>query len=472
MSRHEPGLPAPASGAGSPRVLIVACGFPPASDPTSYRWLRFAGGLARLGWGVEVLTTRPAPRFEYFDPALADRIPKEVVVHRAHPGVYQPRVWRARLARAVPVPQVNGKRAGRPGIEEAPRALLRSLDERFSPLKIPDQTFEWIVPGVLLGLRVLARRRFDLIASSGAPFSSHVVAHRLQRWSRVPWVADFSDPFADNPFVRRPGWRRRVDRALETSWFRDLAGTIVPVPEMKEMFLRRHAAVRPDSIHVVPYGFDEELYAAAPPHSFEGFTIVHTGTFYSGLRDPGPFFQALAAVSDLPIRVVHAGVLQPEMAEQMRGLGLTERFEVLGLVSREEVCPLQLGGSCLLLIGNRGGVQLPGKLLDYLGAQRPILALENDPHDIAARMVREEGAGLVVPNEPEPIERAIRQVFGWWREGTLEGRFRHDGARQYAWSNLESLLDRTLRGHIGGAGRPTAPAQEDEPPVSAPAARS
>jgi glycosyltransferase involved in cell wall biosynthesis len=285
-------------------------------------------------------------------------------------------------------------------------------------------------------------------------------------------VADFSDPFADNPFVPRPGWRRRVDRALETSWFRDLDGTIVPVPEMKALFLRRHAALRPDSIHVVPYGFDEELYAAARPRSFEGFTIVHTGTFYSGFRDPGPFFHALAAVRDLPVRVVHAGVLLPEMAEQMRRLGIADRFEVLGLVPREEVCSLQLGGSCLLLIGNHGGVQLPGKLLDYLGAQRPILALENDTHDIAARMVREAGAGLVVANQPEAIERGIRQVFGWWREGTLEGRFSHDGARQYTWSNLERLLDRMLRGFIGGAGCPTAPARECGPPMSAPAARS
>ena len=90
-----------ASAPGSPRVLVVARGFPPTSDPTSYRWLRFAGGLARHGWNVEVLTAEPTPKFEYFDPGLSLRIPAEVTVHRAYAGPYQPRVWRARIVRAA-----------------------------------------------------------------------------------------------------------------------------------------------------------------------------------------------------------------------------------------------------------------------------------------------------------------------------------------------------------------------------------
>jgi glycosyl transferase family 4 len=456
MTSREPDS-TPVPGAGRPpRVLVVARGFPPSSDPTSYRWLRFARGLSRNGWDVHVLTTRPVPRFEYYHPALADQIPADVTVHRAHPGLYQPRVWRARMARTSAAPRSNGDAAGaaRPARAMTPRALLRDLDDRIHQLKIPDPSFEWILPGVWMGLRVLGRQRFDLIVSSGAPFSSHVVAHQLRRWSRLPWVADFSDPFADNPFVQRPTWRLRLDQALEAAWFRALDGVIVPVPEMKALFLGQHPAMGPESIHVIPYGFDEALYATARPHPFAGFTLVHTGTFYPGLRDPSPFIHALAAVRDLPLRVVHAGILQPEWVGLLDRLGIADRFEVLGLLPREEVGSLQLGGSCLLLIGNRGGLQLPGKLLDYLGAQRPILALENDAHDIAARMVRDLGAGLVVANETDAIARGLRQVFDWWRDGTLGGRFRHDGAREYSWSHLEDVLDHTLRGHA--AARKTA----------------
>lgn len=438
-----------------PRVLVVAHGFPPFSDPTSHRWLRFAGGLARNGWDVEVLTARPTPRFEYFDPALVGRIPPAVRVHRAHPGVYQPRIWKARLQRATAAPGSGGKTGGAgPPPAPSPRSLLRWVDDRLHAFKVPDPSFEWIVPGILLGLRVLAGRRFDLLVSSAAPFSSHVVAHSLQRWSRLPWIADFSDPFSTNPFVTRPPWRRRLDRALEDDWFRSLAGAIVPVPEMKTMFLRERPGLDPGSIHVIPYGFERELYERATARRFEGFTIVHTGTFYPRLRDPEPFLDALAMTRDLPWRVVHAGVMQADWMERLARLGITERFEVLGLLSREAIAPLQLGASCLLLIGNRGGLQLPGKVLDYLGARRPILALRNDAHDIAADLVAAHGAAHIVPNEPEAIAAGLRQVHAWWADGSLDSRFRHGGAPEFAWQNLEDLLDEALRQSVPGAGVP------------------
>lgn len=450
---------APRASARGPRLLLVARGFPPNSDPTSYRWLRFASGLARRGWNVEVLTTLPTPKLEYFDPALAERVPRDVVVHRAHPGWMQPRIWRASLRKARgPATAAGANGAGAEPAPPAapagsPRALLRDLDQRLQPFKFPDPTFEWIAPGVLHGLRVLARRRFDLLVSSAAPFSSHVVAHQLQRWSGLPWVADFSDPFADNPFAARESWRRGWDRALEASWFRAMHGAIVPVAEMKALFERQHPDLPAERIHVVPYGFDDGLYASTTPAAFEGFTIVHTGTFYAGLRDPGPFFEGLAQVKDLPIRVVHAGVLQPEWEAQLRALGIADRITVLGILPREAIAPLQLGASCLLLVGNRGGLQLPGKLLDYLGARRPIFALRNDAHDIAADLVAARRAGHLVANEPEAIARGLRELVAWWRDGSLAQRFEHPGAPEFTWAHLEGVLDQALRAHLAAPRR-------------------
>lgn len=433
-----------------PRVLIVARGFPPASDPTSYRWMRFASGLARRGWGVEVLTTRAVPKLEYFDPELPRRIHPDVIVHRVHPGVYEPRVARARLARAVAASASNGGPAHSApgGTARSPRTILRDIDARLQALKIPDPSFEWILTGTLKGYRLCARRRFDLIISSAAPFSSHVVAHQIQQLTRTPWIADFSDPFALNPFVSRPHWRRRIDVRMEAAWFRHMAGAIVPVDEMKRMFVTQHPGFPADSIHVIPYGYDETLYTATRPAAFDGFTIVHTGTFYPELRDPGPFFEAMASIRDLPVRVVHAGVLSAPWAARLAELRIADRFEVLGLQPREKIAPLQLGGSCLLLIGNRGGLQLPGKLLDYLGARRPIFALRNDVHDIAADVVERHAAGLVVANDPPEIADGLRRLYGWWKDGSLDGRYAHGGAKEFSWTHLEDRLDRELRAHL------------------------
>ena len=159
-------------------------------------------------------------------------------------------------------------------------------------------------------------------------------------------------------------------------------------------------------------------------------------------------FEGLAAVRDLPIRVVHAGVLQPEWGAALERLGIVDRFQVLGLLPREKIAPLQLGAACLLLIGNRGGLQLPGKLLDYLGARRPIYALKNDAHDIAAHLVSSRRAGHLVPNEPVAIARGLRELYASWKGGSLDERFQHPGAPEFPWSRLEGVLDRALRSHL------------------------
>ncbi len=444
------------NGGPPPRMLLVARGFPPASDPTAYRWLRFASGLMQRGWHVEVLTSEPVPRPQFYEPELMRRIPTHMTVHRAHAGFYEPRVQRARLERVTAgVPNdVRENRAAGVGIRPfgALRAALRDFDQNITMLKIPDPSFEWILPGILLGLRVLAGRRFDLIVSSGAPFSSHIVAHGLARWSRAPWVADFSDPYAGNPFWQRPEWRKRIDRALERQWFADLAGAIVPVPEMKLLFVEDHPELPEDAIHVVPYGYDETLYARAQPAVFNDFTLVHTGTFYPRMRDPGPFLHGLSLVRELPIRVLHAGPMQSEYAAMLERLDIADRVKVLGMLSRDRLAPLQLGASALLLIGNRGGLQLPGKLLDYLGARRPILALRNDAHDIAANLVVSRHAGLVVANEAEAIAGGLRQLYEDWRSRTLDTRYALDGAEDFSWRLIEDDLDRRLRGFVSPIG--------------------
>ena len=99
-------------------------------------------------------------------------------------------------------------------------------------------------------------------------------------------MGDFSDPYADNPFVTRSGWRLQADRAIERGWFRAMSGAVVPVAEMETLFAQQHPEFPEDAVHVVPSGFDDALYVNTEPARFEGFTIVHTGTFCAGLRDP------------------------------------------------------------------------------------------------------------------------------------------------------------------------------------------
>ena len=451
----SPAGPQPA-GSSAPRVLLVARRFAPHSDPTSYRWLRFVTGLVRRGWHVEVLTVVAEPSLEYYDEGLLAQLPDGLVVHRVNPGPVEKAVLRAKLRKAGAASAAASGAAPARRPSRGPSWLLREIARRgyegMIPLVSPDPTVEWIPWAVRRGTSLLRERPFDLLVSSSSPFSSHIVGRTLAKKSGLPWVGDFSDPLADNVFIRRPKWRLERERRLERDWITAMAGVIVPVPEMADLFLSRYSPRDSATVHLVPYGYPEELYDSVQPWSLEGFTLVHTGVFYPDFRDPMPLFEALGLTREVPLKLHHAGGMSDTYREFLKQEGTADRFEYHGYLPRRDVAALQRGGSCLLAIGNKGGLQLPGKLLDYFGARRPILMLKNDAHDIAADLVESTGTGLVVENRAESIAAGIRRLHDWWRDGSLDGRFKLGAGGEYSWSHQEEKLAEALSRHVRPAG--------------------
>jgi glycosyltransferase involved in cell wall biosynthesis len=71
--------------------------------------------------------------------------------------------------------------------------------------------------------------------------------------------------------------------------------------------------------------------------------------------------------------------------------------------------------------GGRGRGVLSGKVFEYLAAERPILATV-PPDGAAADLIRETGAGVVVPPDDVPaIRGALETLHSRWRAGELNG---------------------------------------------------
>jgi glycosyltransferase involved in cell wall biosynthesis len=69
----------------------------------------------------------------------------------------------------------------------------------------------------------------------------------------------------------------------------------------------------------------------------------------------------------------------------------------------------------------RGRAVLSGKVFEYLAAERPILAAV-PPDGEAARLLRETGAGIVVPSDDvEAIKAALAGLVARWKAGRLNG---------------------------------------------------
>jgi glycosyltransferase involved in cell wall biosynthesis len=103
-------------------------------------------------------------------------------------------------------------------------------------------------------------------------------------------------------------------------------------------------------------------------------------------------------------------------------------------MSHRESLELQRDSEALLLLipeaDGRGRAVLSGKVFEYLAAERPILAAV-PPDGEAARLLRETGAGIVVPPEDTGgIRAALEGLVARWKAGRLNGTVLSADARE------------------------------------------
>src|SRR5213076_2483196 len=115
-------------------------------------------------------------------------------------------------------------------------------------------------------------------------------------------------------------------------------------------------------------------------------------------------------------------------------LGLGDRLELLPYLPHREALELQRNSEANLLLlpeaAGRGRVVPSGKIFEYLAAERPILAAV-PPDGAAAELVRETGAGVVVPSADEgALREALLDLHRRWKAGSLDGTPLSDEWRQ------------------------------------------
>src|SRR5829696_5837758 len=194
------------------RVLIVAYYFPPLGGAGSLRVSGLATHLPEYGWEPTVLAPRNGAY--YRDPQLS--FPERQVIRT--PSIELSRTGK-RLLRTGGSDVV----AAEPG--EA-RAAVRNAAR--AALYFPDAQVGWYAPALGTARRALRERRFDAIFSSSFPITAHLVARRLHRWLKIPWIAEFRDPWS--AMLAREGHSAGRAARLERALVRESARVVMTSP--------------------------------------------------------------------------------------------------------------------------------------------------------------------------------------------------------------------------------------------------
>jgi len=386
------------------RLLVISYAFPPYNSIGGVRVGKTVKYLLNFGHDVRVLTAQE----QSFLPTLPVEIPVERVTYTKWLSVRggSPATRNSVEAGA----SANGNSGKKTKLKTALKQALSSSYKNL--LDFPDSNIGWLPYAVPAASRLFESWKPELILASSPPPTSLVVAYRLARKFGIPWVADLRDLWMDHPYYKPPGWRKAVEERLERRVLSSAAGMVTvsePLAESLKAKFGKQASV-------VLNGFDPADYPESSEVPFDDgrLKILYTGMIYPGKRDPSPLFEALQTLGPLAerVRVVFHG----NFLETVRPLA--ERHGVGHLVAVNEPVPykeslqMQTRADVLLLLlwsdPTERGVYT-GKMFEYLGARRPILAI-GGTETVAADLIRERGVGVALETPAQIAEQLIKWI--------------------------------------------------------------
>jgi len=395
----------------SRKLLMLINFFPPAGGGGVYRPLSFVKYLSRMGWDITVITPKPG-EFWISDPSLEQQVPEEVRVVRT-----------GSLSASRILGMLRGRSAGQPaGARSSGRfEAMRKAGEFFL---LPDTYTGWQPFAVKAASQLCREERFDALYSTSPPDSTQLAGLKISSRFGIPWLADFRDPWI-SLYLRAPvssvhrsileGMERRVAQGADTV-------------AVATQWQRSELARKMPSCNVVriPNGYDEEDFAGeslVPPDG--PLRITHCGMLTLG-RKSRVFLDGMSRFFDsVPgarrnVRIAFIGARESANEELDTGLAGAVTFEDnmphAGCVDRER-------SSHLLLLIKHDDVQynglVPGKLYEYIGARRPILALAppGEAADLVSGLRRGEIAG---PGDAGEVAAALERIYSAYSGGTLD----------------------------------------------------
>ena len=397
------------------RLLFVTYVFPPFKTSGAVRTGQTAKHLAEMGHDVRVVTADSQP----WEPSLALEVPREHVVYTPWLGSrVMATVSGQGTHRADEEPGVWSGSA-RSGRMAAPAKQLLRLAQR-NLVYMPDDYIGWYPWAVAASLRIIRRQAVDVVYASAGPFTSLLVAATVARACGVPWVGELRDLWSDSHYRTLTPRFQRIDARLEACVLESAAGLVTMSQPWADALERKYRL----PVRVVYNGFEERRGFPLPPDVEEpgAVVIAHLGMLYGGKRDPTPLFRAIRALNEdaQRVRVDFYGPDQELVRRLARSSGVEDRVRVFADIPYAESLNVQSNSDVLLLLmwdtPEEEGV-LPGKLFEYLGARRPILAV-GAREGVAADLVSSRRLGLA---SSDPVEIAA-QLRRWIAEKRARGR--------------------------------------------------
>ncbi len=413
------------------KVLVVAYFFPPIAASGSIRLLGFCRYLERYGWQPRVLTTDTVSVYppHLVDEGLCHGLPAALHVDRVPYRNPLHEAIRARDHLRNKIRACFNSRSGTARAEEK-REEVSGTRGRLSVLKdlaldrifsFPDPQCFWLRPAVRKLSTLPFRDRPDVVFASGKPWTGLLVGKTIAQRFRVPLVADFRDPWTNNPTENLAPSLARSAKKLERRVCGFADRVVSTTPELSDHFSAEYPDFS-DKFVTITNGFDgasfgpllEEKTDSARPAEEESFLeLTHFGSIYPN-RSPMALLRAIKEL--LQEKKIQRGRLRLRFvggwdAANASCEALAQELEKEGAILREpplphDVCLRQMASAQMLLVVQPAfPLQIPGKIYEYIASGRPLVVIGGE--GATANLVERHRLGKCCPNETAEIKRLL-----------------------------------------------------------------
>ena len=275
--------------------------------------------------------------------------------------------------------------------------------------------------------KVIAEHAPELIISSSPPPTVHLIARKLKRRYKLPWIADLRDPWTDI-YSMQLSAKNRFTRAYELSLEKKVlsaADQITTVSRvLAEKFAQKTGSAK--TTHVIPNGYDPDDFTGSESSSApQKFIILHAGKL-SSEQYPERLFIALERMTGTvngfkdTFEFVFVGHIAPGIRARLAQSGLNPYIREVGYVDHHMAIGYMKSAALNLLVipdtpDNRGIIT--GKVFEYLASRRPVLCIGPPDSDLSEIFTITSGGEICAFDEdPEP---RIKKYYDLWKRNEL-----------------------------------------------------
>ena len=399
------------------KILIITYYWPPAGGPGVQRWLKFVKYLPEFGF-QPIVYIPENPSYPIIDEKLISEVTNQAIILRNK--IVEPYQWASFLSKNKTTKISSGIIPNKKKQTFLDQILLWIRGNLF----IPDARVFWVKPSVKYLEKYISENGITTIITSGPPHSLHLIGLNLKRKLNIKWVTDFRDPWTTIGYhkaLKLSEFAANKHKELEFKVLNAADLILVTSPSTRAEFKK----ITSKPIEVITNGYDVEKIGNQILD--KKFTLAHIGSFLSE-RNPRILWESISElIRENPTFASHfqlklIGAVSQEVLNSIALFQLQNYVNNLGYISHDDAIMHQKKSQVLLLIEiNSEDTKsiIPGKLFEYLNANRPIVALGPEQSDIPS-ILYDTHTGLYFNYEDKnAIKTHMLHLFGEYKKNRL-----------------------------------------------------